>query len=295
MDDAGSRNQPHVSIDEQVRLAVMNYQHLPSAPLSATTTSATRYLATPDRLAYALGWIVANQIVQQRYAGSAIDALPIYNPERGWDRFLLTRRVTGRVFKQKLADEFGQIRLTGTDAPRLVSPEGKTLLRLGQALRDAPDDAIAAVLEHIPAPYINTNRSNQIAQREQAPQYPLYYDSVTQLILDHPGLVVAREIYIDDREVDGQQHALHRYGAEVKPDTQHETRLVGMTWDWFQLQTAEYIAFFDKRGARAVYRTGQHTWSRVQRQLNEEPDTRVRKRMAGWLRLDGEHPDPAVD
>jgi len=295
MDDAVSQDRTPVALTEQVRRAVTNYQDLPPAPLDTTCPPEARYLATPDRLTYALGWIVANQIVQQRFEGSAIDALPIYHPERGWDRFLLTRRVSGRVFQQRKADEFGQIRLTGDDAPRLVSPEGKTLLQLGQALRDAPDDALGAVLGHIPTPYVNTNRANQLSPRELAPHYPLYYDVVTQLILEHPGMVVAREVYIDDREVDGQYHALYLHGAEMAPGDRRGINLAGMTWNWFQVQTADSLAFFDRRGARTVYRTDRQTWSRVKRQLNEEPDERVRQRIAGWLRLDGQQPDTDVD
>jgi hypothetical protein len=264
-------------------------------PLDATTPPETRYLATPNRLAFALGWIVANQIVQQRFASSAIDALPIFHPERGWDRFLLTRRVSGRVFQARKADEFGQLRLTGTDAPRLVSADGKTLLRLGQALRDTPDDAISAVLEQIPVPALNTNRSNELSSREQSPRYPLFYDVITQLIVEYPGLVAAREIYISDREIDGEYHPLYRHAAEVAPGDRRGINLAGMTWNWFQLQYSGIYAFLDKRGTRAVYRTDSQTWSRVKTPLTDEPDERVRQRIANWLRLDGGRPDPDVD
>jgi hypothetical protein len=108
-------------------------------------------------------------------------------------------------------------------------------------------------------------------------------------------MVVAREVYIDDREVDGQYHALYLHGAEMGPGDRKGINLAGMTWNWFQLQTNDFIAFFDKHGARTVYRTDRHTWSRVKRQLNEEPDERVKQRIAGWLRLDGQQPDPEID
>jgi hypothetical protein len=67
------------------------------------------------------------------------------------------------------------------------------------------------------------------------------------------------------------------------------------TWNWFQVQHDGWFAFFDRRGTRAIYRTDRQTWSLVSRQLEDEPDERVRKRIAGWLRLEEKQPDPDAD
>ena len=57
------------------------------------------HLKVPDRQVYTWGWATASAIVRARYADSAIDALPVIHPDHGWDRFLLTRRVTDKVFE----------------------------------------------------------------------------------------------------------------------------------------------------------------------------------------------------
>jgi hypothetical protein len=285
------------ALHEQVERASANYAGLPQIPLDETIAPEHYHLATPDRLTFALGWIIANQIVQQRFPTSAIDAIPIFHPERGWDRFLLTRRVSGRAFQLHPADEFGQIRMDGRDAPRLVSPAGKTILRIGKTLRDAPEYAIRAVLDCIPQPKIDTSAADRIARNERAEKYPLYYATVTDLILDHPGFVAWREIYIDDQQVEGQFHPLFLHTVETEPsgDGRRGLNVARTTWNWFQVQHDGWFAFFDRRGTRAIYRTDRQTWSLVSRQIEDEPDERVRERIAGWLRLDGAQPDPDAD
>src|SRR3954471_15421234 len=111
---------------------------------AAIQSSATRGTnQTPsERLTYALGWIVANLIVAARYQDSAIDALPVYHPEHGWDRFLLTRRVSCLQCTDEPADHFGMIMLDGEDPPRLTHPNGETRIALGSLLRADPDAAM---------------------------------------------------------------------------------------------------------------------------------------------------------
>src|SRR6188508_2194765 len=61
-----------MNVRELVQRAVANYDGLSPAPFSDDMPDATAYLATPDRPAYALGWIVASAIVGARYADSGI-------------------------------------------------------------------------------------------------------------------------------------------------------------------------------------------------------------------------------
>src|SRR5688572_23242055 len=132
-----------MNVREQVELALKNYSDLPPAPMGEDLPESDAYLATPDRLSFALGWVLANAIVSARYADSALDALPIYHPENGWDRFLLTRRVSGDAYAAEKADSHGMIMLTGEDAPRLTRPSGATKVSLGAKLREDPEAAIA--------------------------------------------------------------------------------------------------------------------------------------------------------
>ncbi len=285
------------SLEELVQLAVENYADLPPIALDESITEETFALATPNRLAFALGWIVASEIVKARFPKSAIDVLPVFHPENGWDRFLITRRVTAKKFENRTANEFGMLMLDGEDAPRFTSPSGKTRLSLGNALQEDPKAAIAELLKLIPRPAINTNESNTIQKVERAPQYPHYYRVVTELIIENPGMVAAREIYIDDEQIDGKFHPLYLHAAEltVVPGETLPQNLASITYRWFQLQIGEKFVFFDRRGTRTIYRTDRETWSRVRKQLNQRPVEEVKERIEGWLRLNGREPNPEID
>jgi hypothetical protein len=280
-----------------VPTAVARYADLPAAPLhDESITPETFYLATPNRVAYPLGWLVAAAIVDARYLDSALDVLPVFHPEHGWDRFLITRRVSCRAHASEAADKFGLIMLSGDDAPRLTTPGGRTRLALGDALRDDPERALREVLAQFPALGLSDGRHGACPHR-RALHYPLFYRAVADLISQYPGLVASREIYIDDQVIDGQYHPLYLHAAEVtprSPDDRYGVNMATTTYNWFQLQYAELFAFFDIYGERTVYHTDHGTWSRVRKPLKDEPTDRLAARIRGWLRLDAQ-PDPAVD
>lgn len=285
-----------MQIAEQVQAAVENYRNLPAIPLDDSVTPETLYMATPDRLAYALGWIAANAIISARFLPSAIDVLPVFHPQNGWDRFLITRRVSCRNYANEPADTFGLLMLSGEDVPRLTTAGGKTRLALGQALRDDPQRAIDELVNMIPAPRIEGGKHSRCAH-QLATRYPLYYNVATEMIVENPGVVGAREIYIDDQAVDGQYHPLYLHAVALSnsgPGDRTGAVLPVMVYDWFQLQYGELFAFFDTDGSRSIYRTNHNTWSRVRKQLTDEPDDTVRQRISSWLRIGGA-PDPAVD
>lgn len=285
-----------MNIAEKVQAAIRNYEGMPQVPLDDTVTPETLYLATPDRLAYALGWIAASAIVSKRFRRAAIDVLPIFHPEHGWDRFLITRRVSCKKQAHEPADKFGLLMMSGEDAPRLTTGSGRTRLALGTAMREDPDKAIADLLDLIPKPRIEGNGHSRCLH-QLARKYPLYYDAVTELIVENPGLVAAREVYIDDQEIDGQYHPLYLHSVALSssgPGDRTGMLLPVTVYEWFQLQQGELFAFFDAPGNRAVYRTGRGTWSRVRKQLNEEPDENVKQRIGNWLRIGGE-PDAEHD
>lgn len=285
-------------LTEQVALARANYEHLTPIAFAESTDPADLYLATPNRFAYALGWIVANQIVQARFPSAAVDVLPVFHPENGWDRFLITRRVSSHIYNTMPADELGRIMLSGDDAPRFVQPSSRTRIGLGAALKRDPEVAIGHVLERIPEKPGGVGTLKTMRPSERAPRYPEFYAAVTELLLEHPGLVPSREIYIDDEQIDGQFHPLHLHATELSsygPDDRHGANLPVVTYNWIQLQYQDRFAFLDRRGNRAVFRTDRETWARPRVQLDEEPADRVKTRIAGWLRFDGAAPDPGVD
>lgn len=273
-----------MDVREHVELAVRNYEGLPPAPLSDALPEEQQYLATPDRLTFALGWVVANAIVGARFADSALDALPIYHPEHGWDRFLLTRRVSGDPFVGEPADSFGLIMLSGEDAPVITTPSGAPRLALGAALRADPEQALADALALFPPTGLpQPDLGKRWPDRQRF--YPLLYQAVTELILAHPGLVAAREIFVDDQPVDGAYHPLYLHAVALKP---------AMTYDWVLLQLGEQAAFVRVHAGQAIYETDRKGWSTVRRQLNEEDPEGMQRRLRAWLRIDGA-PDPAVD
>jgi hypothetical protein len=286
-------------LQDLVNRARQGYEPLEPITLDDSITPESFYLATPNRLAYALAWIVASEIVSARFRSSAIDVLPVFHPEHGWDRFLITRRTSGTVFQYQPANEFGMLLLDGKEALRLTSPGGKTRVAIGREMLDNPDALVQATLARVPRSALNTDDSNRLREHERAPKYPLFYRAVTELIVEYPGLTASREIYIDDEQIDGQFHPLYLHAAELTgmgPDDRHGVVIAKTTYNWFQLQYGELFAFFDRRGNRSVYRTERATWSRVSRQLDQEDSVeQVKQRLKRWLRLDGLAPDPVVD
>lgn len=273
-----------MNVRELVQRAIAKHDELPPAPFSDDMPDATAYLATPDRLAYTLGWIVASAIVSARYADSAIDVLPVYSPDAGWDRFLITRRTTSDLFRAETANRYGMIVLSGEDAPRITSPSGETKLALGPLLRGDPERAIAESVALFPfRPLPQPDLGKRWKDRQQ--HYPALFAAVTEIIVDYPGTIAAREVFVDNQPVDGKYHPLYLHGAATQP---------ALVYDWFLIQNGERAAFFRVHGGQAIYETERGGWSTVKRQLSQEDPDGVRARILAWLRLDGA-PDKSVD
>lgn len=279
-------------VSRHVAAAVRNYADLAAVRLDPEITPETFSMATPDRLAYALAWVVANQVVSRRFPESGVDVFPVFHPDTGWDRFVIGRRFSGAAFKFQPANEFGMLVVSDDDGPHLTTPGGVVRLKLGRALRDDPEATIEQVLTLTPGQELD---ASPLSNRERIPRYSEYYHAVTDLIVQHPGLVVSREIFIDDEEIDGAFHPLYLHAVELAPDGERGQNLAHLSHNWFQIQYGEWFAFLDKRGTRAIYRTDNGAWSRVRKQIVDEPTERIAERIAGWLRLDGRAPDPAVD
>ena len=236
------------------------------------------------RLTYALGWVVANGIVAARYHDSALDALPVFHPEQGWDRFLLTRRVSCQCCAAEPADAFGLIMLDGEDPPRVAHPNGETRLALGRLLRRDPRAAMARVLDLFP-PLGLMSGDHTACWHARAACYPTLYAVVADLITGHPAITAAREVFVDDGRIEGSYHPLYIHTA---------ARAAHPAYDWIELQTPDCLAYCHIQGEQAVYLTDQGRWSTVVKPLAAEPPERMGRRILAWLRVQGE-PDPNVD
>jgi hypothetical protein len=279
-----SRGANSMNVRELAQRAIEQHGGLPPAPFSEDMPEATAYLATPDRLAYALGWIVASAVVTARYADSGIDVLPVYSPDAGWDRFLITRKTTSDLFRAETANRYGMIMLSGEDAPRVTSPSGETKLALGQMLREDPESAIAETVALFrPRGLPKPDLGKRWKDRQQ--NYPVLYATVAGIIADYPGTIAAREIFVDNQPVDGKYHPLYLHGAATRP---------ALVYDWFLIQNGERAAFFRIHGGQAVYETERGGWSTVKRQLSQEDPDGMRARILSWLRLEGA-PDKSID
>lgn len=261
-----------MNIAQQVDVAIRTAQH----------REAER--STENWLTYALGWIVANSIIAARYHDSALDALPLTHPEHGWDRFLLTRRVSCQWCANEPADSFGLIMLDGEDPPRLTHPNGETRIALGRLLRADPQEAMARVLALLPPTGFDSG-DHTACWHVQAACYPVLYAAVTDLIVSHPSITAAREVFVDDTQVDGSFHPLYVHTA---------ARTARPVYDWFELQTADCLAYCHIQGEQAIYLTEKGWWSTVVRPLSAESPEGMTTRILAWLRLRGE-PNPMVD
>lgn len=259
-----------------MKLAIQNYEGLEAAQPSPDDPDKFTGIETPNRLTFALGWIAANVVIQRRYRRCGIDALPIYHPETGWDRFLLTRRVTSQEFKDEAANSYGMIMLDGEDAPRLTTPGGKTILSMGQGMRDDPVGTLKQMLKRIPREEIPEGKhGGRWKQRRKV--YPRLFRAVTETLVEHPGLVAAREIFVDDRPIDGAYHPLYLHGAATEPK---------LLYDWMMVQLGRWAVFFRTHGGQTIYETERRTWSTVKKQISDEESYEdIKRRLEGFLRI----------
>jgi len=240
-----------LAIADQVKLALERYAGLAHLGYVQDASDTERRIQTPDPGAYALGWIVANAIIQQRYASSGIDVMPVYHPDSGWDRFLISRRVACNHRTQEAADRFGSILMREDGSLQLLDRDGTPQLDLSDHLRRDPDGAVQEVLDRIPTPGLGPANHERCWHVRAAGEYPLLYDVIAHLVIEQPGLIPAREIYIDDAQTDGGFHPLFIHTAG---------QVTGFNYDWFAVESGAGLVYIRLHGHGIVFRTERGTW-----------------------------------
>lgn len=273
-----------MDVTELVATAVRNYENITPTPIPEKVTPETAATIIPDPLGFALGWVLADAIVANRYHGSAIDALPVCHPENGWDRILLTRRVSCLLCAQESADSFGIIMLTGENAPIYIAPDGAETA-YGSLLREDPEKAVAQLLEQVPQFGILVGEHAN-CWHSRAEKYPDIYHAVARTIIENPGVIALREIFVDEVQFEGTYHPIYLMtGALTK----------GLTYNWFAVESPDYVAFFLVDGGSTIYQTDAGNWASVGKQLKEEDREGIRKRILAWLRIEGQPDRSTID
>lgn len=262
---------------EQVALALRRAETAVSPVSGDRPRGPETYRRTPDPVAYALGWAVANAIVTACYRSAGIDVLPSYDCDRGWNRFLITRRASCWLCTNDPARDEASIEIEGPGAPVLVCPKAGGPIALRDALSADPDATAQRLLGRLAPPQLPAGKHAD-CWHERAGFYPRLYEAVTDLVLRHPNVVAIREIFVDDREIDGVFHPLYLHGIVTSPRAVYE---------WCSVETGAYAAFVRIDGHSALYATDSGGWSTVTKAPGEEDNDGMRRRLEAWLRIAG--------
>lgn len=273
-----------MNVVERIEKAVANYGGLSKIVIHESAVEDAPGEIVSNPLGYALGWVVASAIVANRYASSAVDVIPIYHPDTGWDRFLITRRVSCTHFAEESADAFGTIMLTGEDAP-ILEARGHEALPLGSLLRENPQQGIEQAVSRIAEVGLAAG-NHESCPHTRAPEYPTIYDVVSEIVIENPGLTVLREIFIDHERLEGDFHPLYMMtGAHS----------LGFEYGWFAIESPQFTVFFRLNGSQTVFQTDGGGWATVRRQLNQEDRDGMKRRILAWLRIEGAPDRKTVD
>lgn len=239
--------------------------------------------ATPDPLGYALGWIAACAVVGARYHDAAIDALPVYHPERGWDRFLLTRRVSCDHCADEPADAFGTLLIDADTGLTFVGPNGAAPLPLGALYCDDTERAERLLLEHLPSPTLPPGE-HAACPHARSHAYPALVAAITDVIVTKPGVIAARELFIDDQAIDGVYHPLYLHTG---------VRTVGYTYDWLAVSFGERTVFLRIQREQVIHEVAPGVWRSETTTFSPDDPEAIRQALRAWLQPDAEQEAPS--
>jgi len=69
----------------------------------------------------------------------------------------------------------------------------------------------------------------------------------------------------------------------------------GLTYNWFAVESPDYVAFFMVDGGSTIYQTDAGNWASVGKQLKEEDREGIRRRIVSWLRIEGKPDRDTID
>lgn len=232
---------------------------------------------TPDRTSYAIAWLIASLVVEHRFPETALDAIPLYAPAIGWDRFVLTRRISCDHCDAELANAFGQLQLGPGGTVNLTDPAGTVQVAFFPAEADQLLARLDHVLQALPVLELRAG-DHRSCQHRRAPLYPQVFTTMARLVAAEPSLVVAREIFIDVDLIDGMRHPLWAHTARQES---------GYTYDWFGLRRARSntAAFVRISGQQVIYRTDRSTWASHSLEAESLTTEVLSGQLQSWLGL----------
>ena len=90
--------------------------------------------------------------------------------------------------------------------------------------------------------------------------------------------MAAREVFVDDRGIDGTFHPLYVHGFITEPR---------MVYDWFAVEKGEHVAYIRIHGRSALYGSESGGWSTVRTPPAGQDRDTVKRRLRSWLRVGG--------
>ena len=196
------------------------------------TTHGGRY-----NMAYALSWVLANQVIQRYYGSQGVDAIPVWKDDFGWTTIILPQAQGCVATVDSGLESQRYILLDGIAVNWRQSGAGNQTAAqydFGAVVNLEQKSVEDAVIEAVLLLGLDNESTARADHREclhgpLAYAYTKLFQVVTDLIANAPELVVKREIVIDLNEY-GQPLAAPRHRLRV-----HNLAQPGITRDFFEL------------------------------------------------------------
>ncbi|HEX2912539.1 MAG TPA: hypothetical protein VH186_17145 [Chloroflexia bacterium] len=183
--------------------------------------------------AYALSWVLANQVVQRYYSRMGLDALPIWRENFGWSQFNLVRASNCQQPPDKTLESQRYIFFDAIAVNwDLQGGGGDVQYDMGNEIwvrNVRPNEAVENAIRHLHLDDLPEFDHSACLHGPHSYAYTKLFGVVTDLICRAPELVGKRELSID----------LDSYG-HIRSKVLHPLRKAGLaqagvTREWFEL------------------------------------------------------------